>query len=379
MGITMKPVVVFMINSLAGGGAERVMTQLLTHSHQRSARYDIHLALLDKVPDAYPLPKWVQVHRLDTDGGLVTGISRAIRLFRKLRPALCLSFLTRANIVNVAAASVCGHRALISERVSPSSHHPQNLPGHAARLATRLVYPRAAGVICPSQGVATDLIANFAVNLSRIRVTHNPVDVDAIMQAAGEPVVPSRPYLVAVGRLVENKNFSMLINAFAAADTGHDLVILGEGPLRASLENQSRKLGLSHRIHLPGFLANPYPVMRNAHAFVLSSNAEGFPNALAEAMALGVPVIATNCRSGPSEILDGVAEQHIRDVNHARHGMLVPVDDPFAMARAISEISDPLTRTLYARKSRRRAADFGVDAAVDAYWSLLEATLKTPR
>jgi glycosyltransferase involved in cell wall biosynthesis len=379
MGITMKPVVVFMINSLAGGGAERVITQLLAHSHERSARYDIHLVLLETVPDAYPLPQWVHVHRLDTGGGLSTSILRVVNLFRKLRPALCLSFLTRANIVNVAAARICGHRALISERVSPSSHHPQNLPGRASRLATRLVYPYAGGVICPSQGVATDLIANFAVNPSRIHVIHNPLDVDAILQAAGEPVASPRPYLVAVGRPVDNKNFSMLINAFAAADTGDDLVILGEGPLRASLESQTRKLGLAERIRMPGFLANPYPVMRNAHAFVLSSNAEGFPNALAEAMALGVPVIATNCRSGPSEILDGLADQHIRDVHHARHGMLVPVDDPFAMARAISEMSDPLTRTLYARKSRRRAADFGIEVSVNAYWWFLEATIKTPR
>jgi glycosyltransferase involved in cell wall biosynthesis len=370
----MKPAIVFMINSLAGGGAEKVIALLLANSRPWSARFDIHAVLLDEEEQAYVLPDWVCVHRLDTGRSLARGVFRAGRLLRRLRPAICLSFLTRANIVNVVTAQVGGHRAVISERVNASSHHPHTLAGRVARLATRLFYPRADIVICPSAGVASDLIANFGVDRSRTRIIHNPVDIDAITQAAGAAGSVTQPYFVAVGRLVENKNFSMLIDAFAAARTGHDLVILGEGPLRASLEGEVRSLGLEGRVHLPGFVAYPFAVLRDAHAFILSSNAEGFPNALAEALALGVPVIATNCRSGPSEILANTSDLHVRDVHHARHGILVPVGDTAAMARALKEMSDPGTRGSHAANARTRAAAFGLAPAVAAYWSVLEGT-----
>lgn len=371
---------VFMINSLAGGGAERIMARLIAHSEEWAQRYDIHLVLLDEEPSAYDLPDWVTVHRLDTRWSVPRGLARGVALLRRLGPVACLSFLTRSNVINVVASRLSGCRPVISERVNASSHHPKTPAGNMVRLLTRLVYPRAERVICPSAGVAADLVAHFGVAQEKAMVIANPVDSNMVWRMSEEdvPTRTTRPYLVAVGRLVANKNFAMLLDAFALSSVDFDLVILGEGPLRAMLEEQARGLGLEGRVHFAGFAENPFPVIRGAHAFVLPSNAEGFPNSLVEAMALGVPVISTNCRSGPSEILDDKTHLDIDRLYHARYGLLVPVDDAAAMADALRAMAEPETCAAYAIKAGEGAARYRLESTVEAYWSVLEGEIGPP-
>jgi glycosyltransferase involved in cell wall biosynthesis len=136
-----------------------------------------------------------------------------------------------------------------------------------------------------------------------------------------------------MGRLTPSKNFGMLINAFARSSIEGKLVILGDGPERAALAAQVAALGLSERILMPGFSANPFPTLRRATFYVSPSNAEGFPNSLLEAMSVGLPVISTNCLSGPSEVLADLARERVGPgVTFAEHGILVSPDDPVAMA-----------------------------------------------
>lgn len=375
----MSTTVVFMINSLAGGGAERIMARLVANSSEWAGRYEIHLVLLDEEKAAYEVPEWVTVHRLDTGFSLAKGVWRGVKLLRRLRPAICLSFLSRSNFINVIAARLLGYKAIISERVNASSHHTKTMSGKLAKLLTRLLYPRADKIICPSAGIAVDLVENFAVAEKKNVIIPNPIDTEGIWRLSEEAntAPTNNSYIVAVGRLVENKNFGMLLSAFSKADTGLDLVILGEGPLRQTLQQQASDLGLRERVHFPGFADNPFPIIRGAFAYVLPSNAEGFPNGLAEAITLGVPVISTNCPSGPAEILDDKGSLETTGVYKALYGLLVPVDDADAMADGLRLMMSDTVRQYYADQALEGAVRYRLAPAINAYWRVMENELTT--
>jgi glycosyltransferase involved in cell wall biosynthesis len=152
-------------------------------------------------------------------------------------------------------------------------------------------------------------------------------------------------------------------------------VIAGEGPLRAELESLVTSLDLAGRVTLPGFTANPYALMRRADFYILSSNAEGFPNGLVEAMAVGLPVLATDCPSGPSEIL--VGHGATGDVTEGRHGLLVPCNDVTAMNAGLRAISGAEERARLAALAKARAQDFAADATTEIYWNVIAGSLAT--
>jgi N-acetylgalactosamine-N,N'-diacetylbacillosaminyl-diphospho-undecaprenol 4-alpha-N-acetylgalactosaminyltransferase len=180
------------------------------------------------------------------------------------------------------------------------------------------------------------------------------------------------PYVVTMGRLVPNKNFRMLIDAFARSGIDGKLLILGDGPERGALTNQINALDLAGKVVMPGFAANPFPTLRRAKFFVSPSNAEGFPNALLEAMSVGIPVISTNCPSGPAEVLAGIARERVQGgVCFAPHGILVSPDDPAAMAEALRAMQDPERRRVYSEQAAQRASEFGVARSRDAYWAVI--------
>lgn len=370
--------VLFLINSLAGGGAERVMLTLLAGSAaQREAR-PFELALLDEEADAYPPPAWLPVERLATGGSLPRGIAAVLRLVRARRPRLIVSFLTRANVVAVVVGRLTGTPVVVSERVNTSAHlaGPRN---RLARLMVRATYRHATRVIAVSQGVADDLAANFGVRRERIVAIPNPVDLDAVERRGAEtaslPV--AAPFIAAMGRLTETKNMAMLVDAYARSGVAAPLLILGEGPLRPALEAQIARLGLGGRVHLCGFQDNPYAAVARADLYVSASNGEGFPNALVEAMALGRPVVVTNCPSGPSEILAGRAREDVAGTLEAPAGTLVPMNDADAMGEAIAAMmADPDRQARAGAAGREAASAYGVARAVDSYWAIFDAAAR---
>ena len=167
----------------------------------------------------------------------------------------------------------------------------------------------------------------------------------------------------------------MLLRAFASAKIDGRLVILGEGPEREALQRLARELGIVDRVHMPGYLANPFAVVQRARLYVLPSNAEGFPNGLVEAMALGRPVLATNCASGPSEILADLPRAAVSGLTLAAHGVLTPADDVSTMAQALRRLwTDEELCDRYGRKAAERAEGYGVAKATEGYWrAILEA------
>jgi glycosyltransferase involved in cell wall biosynthesis len=368
--------VLFIINSLAGGGAERVMCTLLRASETELRDSQVSLLLLDRDQSTYDVPHWVEVEQLDCRHSFIRSIWSVWRALRRARPDLTVSFLTRANVANVLAASAFGIPAIVSERVNTTSHLGQGAGAALARFLVRLTYPRARRVIAVSQGVADELQASFGVPRSALTVIANPIDVDEISAQAerGEPVAMDEPYVVSMGRLVPNKNFALLIEAFARSGIPGKLLILGDGPQRSALSKQIEALGLAGRVVMPGFSANPFPTLRRAKFFVSPSNAEGFPNALLEAMSVGLPVISTNCPSGPAEVLGGMARDEV-DPNpcFAPHGILVAPDDPAAMADALRAMEQPERRRAYGERAALRASDYGVARSKDAYWAEIRA------
>jgi N-acetylgalactosamine-N,N'-diacetylbacillosaminyl-diphospho-undecaprenol 4-alpha-N-acetylgalactosaminyltransferase len=375
-GGALKRRALFIINSLAGGGAERVMATLLRHSTPWLARYEIALALLDSEPAAYQIPSTVTVHQFDAKGGLLRSVLALRRVFADWQPDVVLSFLTRANVAAWIARRDTDMPLVMSERVNTSAH----LSGWLGRRLVRLAYPRAEHIIAVSQGVADDLTAHYGVRGERITVLSNPVDREAIESAAAaEPLSVEGPYVAAMGRLVDNKNFAMLIDAFVEARIPGKLVIMGDGPLRAELGRRVKEHGAAGRIVLAGFVANPFPTLAAADLFVLPSNAEGFPNGLVEAMALGVPVISTNCASGPSEILADSPADAIRGLTFAEYGALVDTNDRSGLAAALRAFQDSSLRTHYGEAAQRRAEHYSADATVERYWRVLEDTMSGVR
>jgi glycosyltransferase involved in cell wall biosynthesis len=362
--------VTFLLNSLADGGAERVMATLLAQSRAECEEFDVSLVLLDRARQDYSIPDWVSTHQLDCRGSVWQSVRQVSKLFAEQRPDVTLSFLTRANVANVWAMR--GQRCVISARINTSAHLAAK-PNAALRAAVRLTYPRASKVVAVSEDVGKDLSINFGVNPARIVNIPNPVDVAAIARMAREapPIVIGGPYIVAVGRLYGIKNFPLLLRAVAHAGLPHKVLILGEGPDRELLMSLATAVGLEGRVILPGRLANPFPLIAGADAFALSSNGEGFPNALVEAMALGVPVVAADCPSGPSEIVAGTARGLIGTATLASHGVLTPPNDISEFAAALSLVVRQDVRERLSRAGAERALQYEPAGIKNRYWSVL--------
>jgi len=285
-----------------------------------------------------------------------------------------LSFLTRANVANVCATSGRPSACIISERVNTSAHFRSGVGGLVGKSMVRLFYPRADHVIPVSEGVFDDLARNYRVSPKRMSVIANPVEHAVIEALARQMPALSldRPYMAAAGRLVPNKNFGMLIEAFARSGLAGDLVILGEGPLRDTLKEQAHALGLEQRVHLPGFVENPFAIIARSTLFAMPSNAEGFPNGLVEAMACARPVVSTNCPSGPSEILLGRARDTVTSTTYCSAGAVVPPNDPDLFAEALRAVHDDPERELRGKGALELSRSFSVERTVEQYWGVID-------
>ncbi len=288
---------------------------------------------MDQIP---PGIRVVELHRrrLNTLRTL-SGFPRLVRYLRLERPDALLSALN-ANYSALWARRLCGipKRLVISEHNTFSIAYGQ-LPKWCRMLAselTRQFYPWADEIVAVSHGVADDLARSTGIPRHRVRVIYNPI-VTPELETKRRDIV-SHPWLesgtvpvvLAIGRLTAQKDLGTLIRAFARLRQVRPvrLLILGEGEGRPVLEALIRELHLEEDVDLPGFTANPFPYLTKAALFVLSSRWEGLPTVLVEALYCGTPIVATDCPSGPREILkDG------------EYGRLVPVGDVAFLAGAM--------------------------------------------
>ncbi|WP_162820476.1 glycosyltransferase [Microvirga calopogonii] len=367
-----------MINSLEGGGAERVICLVASVLAEAETNWRVSLVTLDQTPDSYSPSECVSRIRLNARGSLLRSMTALHRLLRRENPDIVVSFLTRSNCAAIACSRMARIPCIVSERVHTTSHLSSAHDWRLKKTLVRLLYPSADRIIAVSHGIKNDLIENYGVAASKLTTIYNPVDTGRIEDAARtSPSVDLPPdFIVAVGRLVPNKNFTMLLRSYAAAGISSSLVILGEGAERSSLQALARELGISDRIHLLGFAANPHAIMARARFYVSASNAEGFPNAMIEAMCIGLPIVSTDCDSGPSEILQGAAgEPKVTALTMAKSGILVPTNNEHAMTAALRMMSEAPNRKYFATAARKRALDFSLDRTLAEYRSVIGTSL----
>lgn len=217
--------------------------------------------------------------------------------------------------------------AMVFPEAALSVHcNPRELSFFESTLV-KLTYSRVKNIIAVSEDVASILRSDYSLkNVSRI---YNPVDVDDIVAQVDKPYDHPKPYIVALGRFHEVKRYDLLIDAYANSKMQHDcdLIIVGDGELRPKLEQQVEKLKLQNKVHFVGTQSNPFPYLAGAKFITLSSRTEAFPMVLIEALALQCPVVATDCPTGPREI-----------VEHGVNGLLVENENTEAFSQAIDQL-----------------------------------------
>jgi glycosyltransferase involved in cell wall biosynthesis len=328
--------IAILISNPETGGVERMLVNLAQSFVRQECLVDL---LVGNIKSPY-------LKNLDER---ITLVSLGSTRPSKARPALCAHLSNQRPAVLLAAKDEdCALAGAVKQRLA---HPPrcylrvsvdysgQLLGRRAGALKrwwryrqVRRWFGEADALICVSQGVAQDIAHIFGRKPAELHVLPNPTITPELALAAAEPLAHpwfasgQPPVVLGVGRLAAIKNFPLLVRAFARVRAHRDcrLVILGEGRHRALLQRMAAQLGVADAMDLPGFEANPYAYMSRAAVFVLSSSWEGSPNVLVEAMACGTPVVATDCPSGPREILqDG------------KLGPLVPMDDELALSKAI--------------------------------------------
>jgi glycosyltransferase involved in cell wall biosynthesis len=355
--------------SLKGGGAERVASILASGFAHRGHPVDLLLARAEGpyLDDIAPGVRIIDFEK----SGVAACLPQLTRYLRRERPRALLSMLSHANVIALIANKLAGSPCPIAvgERSSFAAakdnlRAPRN---RLVRVMMRLTYRWATKVIVVSDAMVDELCEGLGVPRERIVSIPNPLVPDDIDRRAGEPLDcdifdQGRPVILAAGRLEFEKDFDVLIRALAMIRAQRDvgLAILGEGSERPRLERLVAELGLSDSVRLPGFVDNPFSYMAAASVFALSSRFEGMPGVLIQAMACGTPVVSTDCRTGPREILGG-----------GRWGALVPVGDPTGLARAILDV---LNRRDH--PDVRAGADrYGEEASVDRHLQALLAMM----
>lgn len=358
--------VALVISSLSTGGAERVLSLLANHWAARGE--DVSLITIDSgASDCYPVDARVRRLALGLRAdshGLVAAVGNNWRRIKALRSVLnatgariVLSFGEFTNIQVLCATRFMGLRCVVSERTDPSRHEV----GAIWRMLRRLTYRMADALV-----VQTDALLPWAravAGKKRARVIPNPVrDMRHVIST---PPAERSAMVVAAGRLVPAKGFDVLLKAFAAIApelSNWKLVILGEGPERLHLTDLARELGILDRVTLAGWVTEPGETLTRASIFVLPSRYEGFPNALVEAMACALPVIATAC-TGPAAIIsDGV------------DGLLVGIDSaPELTAALLHLMTDPTARERLGRNAAAVSIRYRLESTIEQWDRVLLA------
>ena len=323
----MKRIALF-ISSFQKGGAERVMANLAEYFHEK--KYDVILVTQYKDEKEYSISPEMRRVYSEPDETLLQGgrvrkffirFNTLREIWKAYKPDVILSFLGKNNLMAVMTAAFLPSKVAVSVRGEPTMEYE----GKLLQLIARLVFRFADGVVFQTEQARAFFSKSVRKKSVILPNPLNPLFLNRKICAERDNLI------VAAGRLDENKNHAMLIHAFAKIAEEYPtvkLVIYGEGVLRKTLETLVAEKGLGDRITLPGNVDDIAEHICKARIFTLTSNTEGMPNSIMEAMALGIPVIATDCPCGGPAAL----------IENGVNGLLVPVGDAFALADAFRRI-----------------------------------------
>lgn len=382
-----RPKIALFIRWLRGGGAERVIANIAIGLAKRGVDVDLVLVtadglyLKDLPPEVNIVDLGVQSFdhgksfRLPTSFQATGSLLKLVDYLKTNQPQLLIAATHFMNEIAVLATRIARvkTRVLVSEHttLSVEAQQAEQITSRLAPLSARFLYPFADGVIAVSGGVAQDLSQLSGIARHRIQVLYNPVITSDLYQKAAHPIdhpwfqAADTPIVIGSGRFVRQKDFSTLIRAFAQVRQQRParLVLLGDGRDKPTLQALVHELSLDDDVWFPGFVSNPYAYVAKASVFVLSSLWEGLPTTLIEAMALNIPVVSTNCPSGPVEIL-----------HQGKYGALVPMGDAGTMAQAIQQgLQGQLTLA-----PKEYIEQFTSDSATQGYLNLLDTLEDMP-
>lgn len=367
----------FFIPDMSVGGAEQVVVNIVNGLSARG--YDVELLLSRTRGELQPeLASHVTVVELPPTPlpvlGVATHLPALVSYLNRTNPAALFPHLNHTSIVCLAAKKLsdADTKVIPTQHSSPGVSDDQTLKGRVVLRLCSQLYPSADRIIAVSEGVAETLVDRLSVQREIISVLHNPIEVDAVRERARDPVdhrwveEDETDVILFVGRLAEQKDLETWLRTFERVHEQHPAtrgILVGKGSERERLSALADELGLSDVVSIPGYVENPYRFMKQADVFLLSSQYEGLPTVLIEALACGCPIVSTDCPSGPREILaDG------------EYGTLAPVGDVDALADGVrTTLADPVA----ADKLQRRADDFAPDAVFDDYEQFIEQYVET--
>ena len=362
----MQPKIAIFVSFSGTGGVERMILNLAEGFAAHGCQVDLLLIKSQGIP-LPDLASSIRVIHLKARHTF-SSLPALMQYLKSVKPDALLAAKDRANQVAIAAKKLTGRPERLVVRmgttVSAALAGKSILKKWIWYLPMRFFYRGADKVVAVSKGVKNDMVNITGLAPDDIMVIANPVISSRIVELSQTPVAHpwfsdgKLPIIIGAGRLTRQKDFSTLIKAFAkiCASQPLRLVILGEGDDRPKLTALAQNLGVEANVDFPGFVANPYAYIKRASLFALSSIWEGSPNVLTEALALGTPVVATDCQSGPREVLQG-----------GRFGPLVPIGDSDALATAMQQVlSDPPDADFLKSAVREYTVEFSSHRYIDA-------------
>jgi len=363
----MKKKIMFVIDSLVEGGAEKVLVDLINHLD--ADKYVIFLVLFEKKGvNLSAVSDCVKIYDLKKKSrySFLRLVFQLTKLYKKIKPDSVLSFMAYSSLISILAKLLS--RCRLNLVISVRSHLSTNLPDARCRRIKKFLYKKTFKysncIVVPSLGVKQDLVETYKLNSEKIKIIHNPINIDEIdcFKNLNFGKDKLEKYILAVGRLEREKGYSYLLRAYSliCRRIEEKLVILGTGEDKAELKQLTEDLGILEKVLFLGFQKNPYKFMNGASLFVLSSLSESFALVIPEAMACGVPVISTDCPSGPREI-----------ITNGNNGILVPPANEKILAEAmLSLLRDKNLRKQFSIEGKKRAKDFRIEKILPQYEKL---------